>query len=242
MLHGKKRIRRNPDVPRNMYFGESVQDSIELYHNTECVVKKAKIFEDLINPAFDQLVEKLIKVYDFKTTSSSLEELKSECVTFLYESMHKWDSSRGSKAFSYFNVVAKNWLIINTRKQLKKSSVSVSLEDFDLLSPNQKAQIEEYSVVPSPEDNLVLLETKFEIIKMLDDMKVKVSNENEMRCLHAVETLFSSIDELELLNKRAIRVYLVEISGLDKKSISKSLSALKKYYRSSLKENKYDIF
>jgi hypothetical protein len=242
MLHGKKRIRRNPDVPRNMYFDESVQDSIELYHQTNCLIQKTKIFESSINPAFEQLVDKLIKVYDFKTFNSSLDEVKSECVSFLYETMHKWDPSRGSKAFSYFNVVAKNWLIINSRKQLKKNNSSVSLEDFDLLSPIQKTQIEEYSIVPSPEENLIFSETKFEIIKMLDDMKIKVSNENELRCLHAIETLFNSIDELELLNKRAIRVYLVEISGLDKKIISKSLASLKKYYKNCLKENKYDIF
>jgi hypothetical protein len=242
MLNGKKRIRRNPDVPRNMYFGEPVQESIELYHETQCSKEKIKIFENSINPAFEHLVDKLIKVYDFKSPNHGTDELKAECVSFLYESMHKWDSSRGTKAFSYFNVVAKNWLILNTRKHIKKSNLTISLEDFDILSPAQKSQIEEYSVIPSPEDSLVELESKFEIIKMLEDMKVKVNNENELRCLHAIETLFDSIDELELLNKRAIRIYLVEISGLDKKIVSKSLASLKKHYKNAVKESLYDIF
>ena len=36
--------------------------------------------------------------------------LKLDCVTFLYETLEKFDPARGSKAFSYFNVCAKNFL------------------------------------------------------------------------------------------------------------------------------------
>lgn len=230
-MQGSKRIRRNPNVPRNMYFDDQVQLAIENYNNCQCFMTRKSIYETKINPAFDQLVDKLIKVYDFKSLQVNQEELKLDCVAFLYESMHKWDSDRGTKAFSYFNVVAKNWLIINTRKHAKKACLNVSLNDFDNLTPQQKIQIEEYSIVQSPEDQIISIENKAEIMRLLDDIKVKLSNENEMRCLHAIETLFNSIEELDILNKRAVRIYLREISGLDKKIISKSISSIKKQYK-----------
>lgn len=233
-MQGSKRIRRNPKVPRNMYFDDAVQKAIEDYNSSSCSNFKNNLYINQINPAFDQLAEKLIKVYDFKSLQVNQEELKLDCVAFLYESMHKWDPSRGTKAFSYFNVVAKNWLILCTRKHAKKSSSNVSLNDFDNLTPQQKIMIEEYSMVASPEELMINLENKAEIIKMLDDIKVKLSNENEMRCLHAIETLFNSIEELDIMNKRAVRIYLREISGLDKKSISKSISAIKKHYKNSI--------
>ena len=74
-------------------------------------------------------------------------------------------------------------------------------------------------------------------------MKPKLTNENEIRCLCAVETLFASIDELELLNKRAILVYIREISGLDKKHMSKAMSVIRRHYRAMVSDpEKYDLF
>lgn len=240
---GKKKIRRNPNKPRNMYFGDEAQSSIEKYHG--CLVREDKhwIYENEIYPVFEQLVDNLIKVYDFKSCSSTQEELKTDCLAFLFESINKWDSSRGTKAFSYFNVVAKNWLIISTRKQTKRAYANVSIDDINSLTASQRTQIEEYDVIPSPDDVMIQSEVKYEIIKMLDDMKLKMGNDNELKCLHAIETLFNSIDELELLNKRAIYVYIREISGLDRKTLSKVMANIKKHYLvMSRNESKYSIF
>ena len=74
-------------------------------------------------------------------------------------------------------------------------------------------------------------------------MRVKLTNENEMICLQAIETLFTNIDDLELLNKRAVLIYIREISGLDKKTMSKALSVIRRRYREMLGlSDNYDIF
>ena len=74
-------------------------------------------------------------------------------------------------------------------------------------------------------------------------MRVKLTNENELICLQAIETLFANIDDLELLNKRAVLIYIREISGLDKKIMSKSLSVIRRRYREmSGGSDSYDIF
>jgi hypothetical protein len=240
---GKKKIRRNPNKPRNMYFGNEAQLSIENYHNCAIIEQKHQIYKNEIYPVFEQLVDNLIKVYDFKSCIASQEELKTDCLTFLFESINKWDSTRGTKAFSYFNVVAKNWLIISTRKHAKKAYTTLSIDDFASLTANQRLQIEEYSVIQSPDVIMIQAEMKSEIIKMLMDMKCKLNNENELKCLHAIETLFNSIDELELLNKRAVYVYLREISGLDRKMLSKVITNIKKQYQlMSKNDSKYFIF
>jgi hypothetical protein len=243
MIKGRKKIRRNPNGPRNMYFDAAAQANIEVYLLELDPIEKIKIYENLIYPVFDQLADNLIKVYGFKSPSASSVELKLDCITFLFESIQKWDPTRGTKAFSYFNVVAKNWLIINTRKHSKRQSRLISMDDPNALSMRQRMQIEENNIAQSPDDMLDQKHVKYEILKMLDDMKVKLKNENEMRCLHAIETLFASIDDLELLNKRAIHVYLREISGLDRKGVSKALTSIKKHYACMSKDtSKYDIF
>ena len=240
---GRKKIRRRPGVKRNMYFNMDTQASIESYQKCEDPAEKKKIYETSILPAFMKLSENLIFVYGFNSPYSTFEELKVDCVSFLYESICKWSPEKGTKAFSYFNVVAKNWLIINTRQHKKRRDRHISIDHPDKMTASQRSQLESFDVVPPPEDILVLAEKKDEIIRLIVDMKVKVSNENEMLCLEAIQTLFSNIEDLDLLNKRAVLVYIREISGLDKKQMSKSMSVIRRHYRSMVSDpDKYDLF
>lgn len=244
-MKGRKKIRRRPGVKRNMYFNKDTQASIEKYKSLpdDQEDQKIKIYQEEILPAFDKLSENLIFVYGFKSPYASSDELKNDCVAFLFETIRKWDPSRGTKAFSYFNVVAKNWLIINTRKHLKRRNRHVSIDDPAGMTNAQKEQFEHYDYVPPPDEEMIKRQQKIEILNLLEDMKPKLTNENEIRCLCAVETLFASIDELELLNKRAILVYIREISGLDKKHMSKAMSVIRRHYRAMVSDpEKYDLF
>jgi len=244
-MKGKRKIRRRPGQKRNMYFNKDTQAAIERYKNTDETdyTTRKEIYQNEILPAFDKLSENLIYVYGFKSPYAGVHELKSDCVTFLYETIHKWDPARGTKAFSYFNVVAKNWLIINTRKHQKIRNRHVSIDDPYGMTNAQKEQFGQYDYVAPPDEQMAKRQQKIEILSLLEDMKVKLTNENEMRCLHAVETLFDAIEDLELLNKRAVLVYIREISGLDKKHMSKAMSVIRRHYRSMVTDpNKYDIF
>lgn len=242
-MKGKKKIRRRPGTPRNMYFNMDTQRNIEEYQKLECPDQKRGLYEKDILPAFDKLCENLIFVYGFKSAYSTFEELKADCISFLYESIHKWSPEKGTKAFSYFNVVAKNWLIINTRQHKKRRERHLSIDQPDKMSISQKEQLESFDVIPPPDEIMAIAERKSQILEMVTDMKVKISNENEMLCLEAIHTLFSNVDELDLLNKRAVLVYIREISGLDKKQMSKAMSVIRRHYRSMVKDRTlYDIF
>ena len=72
-------------------------------------------------------------------------------------------------------------------------------------------------------------------------IRSKPLNENEKLCVDSVITLFQNIEELEFLNKRAVFVYLREISGLNPKQLSSSLSNIRKYYREIVKTDDYFI-
>ena len=47
----------------------------------------------------------------------------------------------------------------------------------------------------------------------------------------AVRTLFNSADELEILNKKAVYLYLREITGLNTKQIVSQLNKMRKRYK-----------
>ena len=65
-MKGKKKIRRKPGTPRNMYFTKETGESIVKYCKEECQEFKKTIYEKEILPAFDKLAENLIFVYRFK--------------------------------------------------------------------------------------------------------------------------------------------------------------------------------
>ena len=75
-------------------------------------------------------------------------------------------------------------------------------------------------------------------IKVVNDIiKNKVTNANEKLCIDAIITLFNNIDDLDFLNKRAIFVYLREISGLNPKQLSVAMSNIRKNYKEIIKSN-----
>tara|TARA_Y100000593_G_C4243258_1_gene303326 strand:- start:385 stop:1056 length:672 start_codon:yes stop_codon:yes gene_type:complete len=219
------------------------QAAIEKYQKMDNDEAKLSLYEKEILPAFSKLSENLIFVYGFKSPFLSFDELKADCISFLYESIHKWSPERGTKAFSYYNVVAKNWLIINCRQHKKIKSRHVSVDDPYGMTSTQKELFESHAIDPAPDETLIKRQQRTQIMKLLDEMKVKLTNHNELICLQAIETLFSNIENLELLNKRAVLIYIRDISGLDKKQLSKAMSVIRRHYRSmNGKTDSYDLF
>ena len=216
-----------------MYFTKDTQASIERYQNAEEAETdlKEEIYKKEILPAFDQLAESLIFVYGFNSPYDSVSEMKTDCVSFLYETIHKWDPARGTKAFSYFNVVAKNWLIIRCRNAAKENRRHVSLTDMTSLSFKDQTAIAESSVAPSPQDEMEAQELRPAIFKLLDEIEGRIKKDNEKICVSAIRTVFENVDNLDFLNKRAIYVYVREISGLTSKQLSVAMSRIRKHYR-----------
>ena len=241
----KKRFRRikRPRSGKKPYFTKDTQRAIKEFCSTNDLTKRAKLYNDDIRPALEKLAENLIFVYGFHTQHSDVDGLKHNCVINLYENLHKFDDSRGSNAFSYFNVVAKNWLIIYSRKKKKIQNRMVYIDDSENLSSQDLYKIESYALAPDPDINIKNSE-KFAVIQeVLNEIRSKVKNDMEKRCCEAICQIFNNVDQLDFLNKRAIFVYVRDISGLNSKQLSVCMSSIRKIYRDLVgPDKKYDIF
>ena len=226
----RRRIKRKPG-PSKLYFTADTQKAIEKFQAAETIEEKSELYTKDIMPAFDKLAENLILIYGFAKGRHDFGSLKNDCVTFLYETLYKFDASKGSKAFSYFNVVAKNWLILNTRKKKKVHDNSYPIHELESFSMADRHTIVNYQLAEAPEDIMINAEHRGEITEILKILKTKVVNANDVACINAVMVVFEKIDELDLLNKRAIYVYIREISGLNSKQLSTSMSTIRRLYR-----------
>ena len=105
---------------RKVYFGQEVQDAIVEYNTSTNDVERNKIYGTRIHAAFDKLSENIINTFKFTYFDMPFIDVKHEVVAFMIMNIHKYDHTKGSKAFSYFSVVAKNYLILHNNNNYKK--------------------------------------------------------------------------------------------------------------------------
>ena len=100
------------------YFTDKTQDAI-VRHNAETRPHmRERIYNEHIRNAFEKLAENIIHTFKFYYFDVPSDDVKHEVVSFLYMNMHKYDHTKGSKAFSYFSIVAKNYLILHNNVDL----------------------------------------------------------------------------------------------------------------------------
>ena len=61
--------------------------------------------------------------------------------------------------------------------------------------------------------------------------KIDFEKEKERKVYEAVMILFDSVDDIEIFNKKAIYLYLREITGMNTKQIVSQLNKMRKKYR-----------
>ncbi len=237
----KKDVKQKEDTPKkkkkkkksNYYFTIDTQNKIVEYQKLKNKRRQDSIYTEHIQPAFTELVHNLVSVYKFKSSIEDINHLKHDCVVFLFETIYKWKPENGTKAFSYFNVVAKNWLTIHSRRLLKHSRRSVSVdspEDFTSYEKTQLNRIDK-DVAQAYEDD-IKRDSFTEVFNgILNQVKLKLKDQRDFRCIEAIQQVFDNVENLDYLNKRAVFVYLREISGLNSTELSSSLSNIRKHYR-----------
>lgn len=230
----KKKIvrRRGKSKAKNKgYFRKEHQDAIVKFCNSECHKEKEDLYTNTIREALEKLSENLIYVYGFHKQHDNVDVLKQDCVINLYETLHKFDPSKGHRAFSYFNVVAKHWLIIHSRKKNKRKFRMVSIDD-PANEINVDAIFHRNGQYVEPPDSLMEKQEKnAEILGLFKEIRKRVRNEREVKCVDAIIEIFNRVDELDFLNKRAIFVYVREFSGLNSKQLSMCMSSIRNIYR-----------
>ena len=214
---------------KNYYFTEKHEKAILKYAVSSDMYEKTILYRDYIGPAFNEMVDKITYTYKF-TSLPNIECLRDECKIWLTTILEKYDPNRGSKAFSYFSVITKNWFIQKTKKHTKRlkreieiSKVYGEVEIAHCVTKNTYDEKREQSEFWS-----LLLEN---IDVWLEKEVIRNPKSNDTRVLMAVKNIFSEPDDLEILNKKAIYLYLREITGLTTKQIATSLKKYRDRYK-----------
>jgi len=210
---------------KRLYFTKEHENAIIKYNNTTCIKERAYLYESYIQPAFSEMVDKIIYTYKF-TTLPNIDELKDECKIWLTTILDKFDPSKGSKVFSYFSVITKNWFIHKVKKNQKKMKTEIDFNDV-----STEIQLKYLSVTNEYHDKREDKEFWNFLWQEIDTWDTGSLKENEKKVLEAVKILLHSTDQIEIFNKKAIYLYIREITGLNTKQVVNNLNKLRSKYR-----------
>ena len=209
---------------KNHYFTQVHEDAIVRYAITNCIKERTELYVNYIEPAFNEMVDKIVYTYKF-TNLPNIDYLRDECKIWLMTILDKFDPAKGSKAFSYFSVITKNWFIHKVKKQQKRSAREV---DYDNIA--KKYEEEFLSTNKSYITDREEAEFWISFHEELQSWDISQMKENDLRVYKAINILFESKEDIEIFNKKAIYLYLREITGLNTKQIVNSLKKFRKRY------------
>jgi hypothetical protein len=211
---------------RKVYFGQEVQDAIIDYNSTENYEERNIIYGTRIHKAFDKLAENIINTFKFTYFDYGFEDIKHEVVAFMVVNMHKYDHTKGSKAFSYFSVVAKNYLILHNNNNYKKLK---SHDKMDVLDRHRSKD-------SNYESDFVTLTD--EIIQYFDsNLNTIFKKDRDLKIGYAIIDLMKQREDIENFNKKAIYILIREMTNVETAHITSVVNTLKKHYKKLI--NKY---
>lgn len=213
----------------NYYFTEVTEQAIVDYCNTDSLSIRTKLYVEHIQPAFDELVDKIVYTYKF-TSLENIDYHKDDCKIWLTTILGKFDPSKNKKAFSYFSVVTKNWFTHKAKKQTKKNRREINYDEM----------VREVEAVSGTENDLMtdIEEKQFwaSLFSEINSWQNLTLKPNEEKVLNAVITLMENIEQIEIFNKKAVYLYMREITGLNTKQIVSALNKMRERYRTFKKK------
>ena len=223
----KKKPGRKPK--KKLYFGPEVQDAIIRYNTSTNNNERNKIYAEEIHAAFDKLSENIINTFKFTYFDYPFEDVKAEVVSFLVMNMHKYDHTKGSKAFSYFSIVAKNYLILHNNNNYKKLKKHTDISAVRNLSQ------------PSTESEELANDILKDVIEYFDENIVNIFNKKrDIEVAYAIIELFKKKDEIENFNKKALYILIREMTNVNTIHITSVVNTFKSHYKKIL-QNHYKV-
>lgn len=216
----KKRKKKSGE---KMYFTTDTEKSIIQYNKEQSMDIRNEIYEEQIKRCFDKLVENVFNTFKFTYFDNSPIEIQKETIAHLVANMHKFEEGKG-KAFSYFSIVAKNYLIFHNNNNYKRFNQHVDISD-------------------TPSDTTVCLQTTdsyhdkletSEFMKLMVDYWEKnigkiFIKQRDLNIANAVIELFRNSDRIDSFNKKALYLYIREISSCKTQQITKVINKMKQY-------------
>ena len=218
-----RRKPRSKIAPNKMYFTPDTEASIIKYNAETIQSKREDIYNNEIKYPFEKLVENVFNTFKFSYFETGPLDVQKETVVHLVSNIQKFDSSKG-KAFAYFSIIAKHYLIALNNSTYKRFNQHVEISE----------EHDEHSVQLQSEDRRYKEEEMDVFMKLMilfwENNVAKIfTKQRDLDIANAVIELFRNSERIDAFNKKALYLYIREISSCKTQQITKVINKMKQY-------------
>ena len=144
-------------------------------------------------------------------------------MSFLYMNMHKFTEGKG-KAFSYFSIVAKNYLILHNNNNYKK------------MKQTDSEEVTDYKRDPISEATRTdLITAKREYVDLFveywdNNLTTVFKRKQDMDVANAVLYLMEHRENIDNFNKKALYIMIREMTNSNTQHITRVVNVMKKHH------------
>ena len=205
------------------YFNQDTENAIIRLNKETRAHMKERIYNEHIRTAFEKLAENIIHTFKFYYFDVPSEDVKHEVVSFLYMNIHKFTEGKG-KAFSYFSIVAKNYLILHNNNNYKK----MKMHDGEDVMDYKRDPITE---LRSKEARTM----KMEYIEQLAEywrhnLSTVFKRKKDLDVGNSVVELIDMRENIDNFNKKALYILIREMTGSNTQHITRVINVMRKHH------------
>jgi hypothetical protein len=221
---GKRpRKKRSKNVTK-MYFTQETEDAIVSYNEEVDLEKREAIFRDRIHYPFQKLVENVFNTFKFSYFETGPQDIQKETLTHLVANIHKYQKLKG-KAFSYFSIIAKHYLILLNNTNYKKWLQNIEIGEERDENTVQLQHMDKHYAQQELSDFIRLMVQFWE--NNIDKIFTK---QRDLSIANAVVELFRNSDRIDAYNKKALYLYIREMAMCKTQQITKVINKMKQYH------------
>ena len=205
------------------YFHQGTEDAI-IRHNKETRPHmRERIYNEHIRVPFEKLAENIIHTFKFYYFDVPSTDVIHEVVSFLYMNMHKFAEGKG-KAFSYFSIVAKNYLILHNNNNYKKMKQHDSEDVMDY----KRDPVGELRGTESKSMAMEYIEQLADYWR--NNLTTVFKRKKDLDVANSVVELIDMRHNIDNFNKKALYILIREMTGSNTQHITRVINVMKKHH------------
>jgi len=230
----KKLVQAKKPVSK-VYFTQSTEDAIIRYNNETNLEIRNKIYREHIEYPLQKLVENVFNRFGFTYFETGPLEVQKEALAHLVANLGKYDPNRvsktfgkfkKSKAFSYFSVIAKNWFILLNNNNYKRFQSHVEISEEHSENTIQLQHVDKHYAEQETSEFISLT------IEFWEENVSKIfPKKRDLNIANAVVELIRNSHRIDAFNKKALYLYIRDISDCKTQQITKVINRMKQYHK-----------
>lgn len=222
-----------------LYFGPKEEEAVIKFLESTDQNERNQIFDENLKAPLDKMIESIIRRYKLYRKGETFDDLHKDTLSFLMTKVHKFESGRGKKAYSYFGTISKRYILGILMKDEKYLKQTTSYEDIS-------ESIEEREDMTYTIDSTTFSMDEF-IKNLSEGIKTELNDENlppkkkltenERKVGNALidilenwEIIFKSMDGGSKYNKNSVLETMREYTNLSTKDIRLAMKRYKELY------------